>query len=313
MTTLKKMKIPSSVSGKELNTVLWECPEPKAVLQIAHGMAEHIMRYDGFARWMNEKGVVVAGNDHLGHGQTAENNGELGFFAEKNGWEYIVEDVERVRKKLSEMYPGLPYFIFGHSMGSFVVRTYITKDWAKDISGAIISGTGNVPAAAVSAGSAIGSVISLFCGKRHRSNTVNGLAFGSYNKAFVPARTDFDWLTKDEAVVDEYIADEKCGYVFTCRAYKDLFHGLKFIGKGKNIAKVRKDLPVLFISGDKDPVGDSGRGVAQVFDKFRKAGIKDVSMKLYEGDRHEILNELDKETVYADCLAFIERVSKTAQ
>ncbi len=305
MTTVKIAIIPSSAEGKTLHTVIWECENPRAILQISHGMAEHIMRYDSFARWMNEQGIIVAGNSHLGHGNTAENEKELGFFAKKNGWKYVVEDMNNVRNEISGRYLDLPYFILGHSMGSFLTRTYLFSEYADGLSGAIISGTGNVSGALAGALKGMSSVIGFFCGKRHRSKFINSMSFGSYNKPFKPANTPFDWLTKDENIVQKYIADGRCGFIFTCSAYKDLATGLKIIRKKKNLKKMNKSMPVLFISGDQDPVGAQGKGVQQVYDKFVKVGMEDTEICLFENDRHEILNELDKENVYKKCCDFI--------
>ncbi len=305
MTTVRIARVPSSVEGEMLHTVIWECEEPKAVLQIAHGMAEHIMRYDHFARWLNEHNVIVAGNSHLGHGTTAAGEKDLGYFAKKNGWKHVVEDMDRVRKEISGRYPDLPYFILGHSMGSFLTRTYICTDYAQGLKGVILSGTGNVPGAVAGMLKSMSKIIGFFCGKRHRSKLINSLSFGSYNKAFKPARTESDWLSKDEKNVDKYISDGRCGFIFTCSGYKDLATGLKFIRKKKNLKKMDKALPVLFAAGSDDPVGAQGKGVEQVHAMFKKAGMTNTDIKLYEGDRHEILNELDKETVYQDVFDFI--------
>ncbi len=305
MTTVKSINVPSSVEGQNLHTIIWECEEPKAVLQISHGMAEHIMRYDSFARWLNEQGIIVAGNSHLGHGTTAAGENDLGFFAKKNGWSHVVEDMNRVRSEIVNRYPDLPYFILGHSMGSFLTRTYICAEYAKGLSGVIISGTGNLPGAVAGALKSMASFIGVFFGKKHRSKLINNLSFGSYNKSFEPADTPYDWLTKDENIVKKYVADGRCGFIFTCSAYKDLGVGLKYIRKKKNIKKMDKSLPVLFVAGDKDPVGNNGKGVMQVYGMFKKVGMSDVDICLFENDRHEILNEMDKENVYKKCLDFI--------
>ncbi len=306
MTTVKTVNIPSNVEEKNVNTVIWECNEPKAIIQIVHGMAEHIMRYDTFARWLNTKGVMAVGHSHLGHGTTADSEKELGYFAKKNGWQHLVEDVDNVRKEISKRYPGIPYYILGHSMGSFVTRTYICTEKAEGLKGVIISGTGNLPGAVAGMLKKMASFIGFFCGKKHRSKLINSLSFGSYNKAFKPADTPYDWLTKDENVVRKYIADGRCGFIFTCSAYKDLATGLKFIRKKKNLRKMNKDLPVLFIAGDKDPVGAQGKAVKEVYSMFEKHGMKDIDIELYENDRHEVLNETDKENVFERCLKFVE-------
>ncbi len=310
VTTVKIKNIPSSVEGEKLHTIIWECKEPKAVLQISHGMAEHIMRYDSFARWLNEHGIIVAGNSHLGHGTTASDDKMLGYFAKKNGWNHVVEDMHRVKMEISRDYPDLPYFILGHSMGSFLTRTYICSEYAEGLSGVIISGTGNVPGAAAGMLKGMSSIIGFFCGRKHRSKLINSISFGSYNKQFKPADTPFDWLTKEKNIVNKYIADGRCGFIFTCSAYKDLGTGLKFIRKKKNLKKMDKSLPVLFISGDKDPVGGNRKGVEQVYKMFDKVGMKNTEITFFENDRHEILNETDNENVYKKCLDFMESIIK---
>ncbi len=306
MTTVKIANIPSSVEGQTLHTVIWECQEPKAVLQISHGMAEHIMRYDHFARWMNEHNIIVAGNSHLGHGNTASSEKELGYFAKKDGWKHVVEDMNNVRREIEGRYPELPYFILGHSMGSFLTRTYICTEYSKGLKGVILSGTGNVSGGVAGMLKGMSKLIGFFCGKKHRSKLINSLSFGSYNKAFKPADTPSDWLTRDAETVKKYIADGRCGFIFTCSGYKDLATGLKFIRKKKNLKKMDKSLPVLFAAGDKDPVGAQGKGVRQVYGIFEKVGMTDTEIVLFENDRHEILNELDKENVYKKFLEFIE-------
>lgn len=308
MTHMQVALIPSSVKGQKLHTLVWAPENPRAIVQISHGMAEHIGRYDHFARWMNEQGIAVCGCSHLGHGFTATSEKDLGFFAKRKGWSHVVEDQQRVRMEMEKRFPGVPYFILGHSMGSFVLRTYLTRDFAKGLAGAIISGTGNVPAAATGGGSVVASISGFFCTRRHRSKTIDSLSFGSYNSAFKPNRTKFDWLTRDEAIVDQYIADDRCGFLFTVSASKDLFKGLSYIRKKKNMKKMDKNLPVLFICGELDPVGANSKGVRQVADAFGKVGMKRVELKVYPQARHEVLNETNRDEVYADVLAFIESV-----
>ncbi len=306
--TAETVYVPSTLKGKSIHTLIWDTPSPRAVIQIAHGMAEHIARYDEFARFMNEQGIAVAGGSHLGHGLTAENENELGFIAPKKGWDHMVRDVHAVREYVSAKYPGVPYILLGHSMGSFIARTYISKPYAKGLAGAIISGTANQPAVIVGAGKMVDNLLKLFQGKHRRSTLLNGMSFGAYNKAFAPNRTEFDWLSRNDESVDAYVADPMCGFCFTTGAFGDLFDGLKYIGKKKNIRKISKTLPCLFIAGDKDPVGNNGKGVSEVAEMFRKAGIKDVELRLYADARHEVLNETNRSEVYADVLSFVNRI-----
>lgn len=307
MITLDMKMIPSSLSGQRLHTLIWRPENPVAVLQISHGMAEHIARYDAFARWMCQRNVAVIGHSHLGHGLTAQSADDLGFIAPKNGWQHLTDDIHLVRQEAQKLFPGLPHFILGHSMGSFVLRTYLTRPESADLAGAIISGTGNQPAALMSVGKCLTGIISLFRGKRHRSEMINSMSFGGYNKSFEPGRTNFDWLTRSEDCVDEYTADPMCGFCFSVSAFSDLFTGLKYIGDTRNIAKSPKHTPCLIIAGKNDPVGENGKTVLQTADMFRKAGMVSVEVKLYDGCRHELLNELNREEIFNDILDFLGR------
>ncbi len=296
--------IPSSLDRHRLHTLFW-CPQekPRAVVQIVHGMAEHIARYDEFARYLCDNGIAVVGASHLGHGLTASPD-ELGYFADKNGWEHVVADVHLVRTFATELFPETPYFILGHSMGSFITRHYLTLDCAKGLSGAVISGTADQPMAIVSIGRFLDGLLKLFVGKRKKSRLLNSMSFGSYNKPFKPVVTGCEWLSKNTENVAQYAGDPLCGFCFTVGGFGDLFSGLKYIGNTKNTAKIDKTLPCFFIAGSLDPVGECGKGVKRVYESYRKAGISDVRLKLYEGDRHETLNELDRHTVFADLLSF---------
>jgi len=306
MISLDMIKLPSSLSGQSLHTLIWRPESPVGVVQILHGMSEHIARYNEFARFLCENGYAVIGHSHLGHGLTAADADDLGYFGKSNGWNNLVNDVHTVRLEAQKQFGSLPHYILGHSMGSFVTRTYITRPEASGLAGVIICGTGHTPAAVLGTGRIITSLIGLFCGRRHRSKLVNSLSFGGYGKAFSPCRTDFDWLSNNSDDIDKYIADPLCGFCFTVSGFRDMFTGLLYIGKTKNIAKTESSLPCLFISGDRDPVGDCGKGVAKVADMFRSAGIKDVRVQLYENDRHEVLNEPDRVTVYNDILSFLK-------
>lgn len=303
----KHFHFSSSDGIHKIHGIMWrpdEENEIKGVLQIVHGMVEFIERYDDFAAFMCSRGFVVAGEDHLGHGGSVNSSEEYGYFAKKDGMSCIVEDNYRLKKHMEREFAGKPYFILGHSMGSFITRLFIMK-YSSELSGAIIMGTGNQPPLLAGIGAALTRVIALFKGWKYRSTFINNMAFGGYNKRFAPARTPHDWLTKDEAIVDTYSADERCTFVFTLSAYKDLFGAVSEIGKVDNIRKVREDLPLLIVSGEDDPVGSFGKGVRGVFEKFKAAGLKNVSMKLYKGDRHEILNETDKKTVYEDLVKWL--------
>lgn len=290
-------KIASKDSKNNLNTVIWETEkEPVGVLQIVHGMAEYIDRYDNFAKYMTEHGFNVIGHDHLGHGYSVSDERDYGFFAEENGDKIIIEDMHSVTQYAKEKWEELPNFILGHSMGSFCLRQYLTK-YSNDVFGAIITGTGWIPSAAA----LLGKTIATNTCKSKGSHTVNPLliklTLEPYNKPFAPARTNCDWLSRDEKQVDLYINDKLCGFDFTAGAYKDFFTVLEKIAKNKQLIGMRKSLPILITSGSVDPVGGK-KACEKLNAQYKRCGIDDVTLKLWENDRHEILNELDKSDVY---------------
>lgn len=290
-------KIASKDSKNNLNTVIWETEkEPVGVLQIVHGMAEYIDRYDNFAKYMTEHGFNVIGHDHLGHGYSVSDERDYGFFAEENGDKIIIEDMHSVTQYAKEKWEELPNFILGHSMGSFCLRQYLTK-YSNDVFGAIITGTGWIPSAAA----LLGKTIATNTCKSKGSHTVNPLliklTLEPYNKPFAPARTNCDWLSRDEKQVDLYINDKLCGFDFTAGAYKDFFTVLEKIAKNRQLIGMRKSLPILITSGSVDPVGGK-KACEKLNAQYKRCGIDDVTLKLWENDRHEILNELDKSDVY---------------
>ena len=291
----------SSCTGLRLDYRLW-LPEgqPKAVIQLVHGMAEHIDRYDATARALAERGFAVVGHTHLGHGTQAKIKG---YFGEKEGWQHLIDDVHLLRQRTQQHHPGVPYILLGHSMGSFVVRCYLMQ-YAKGLAGAILSGTGFFPKPVALLGLGVAKLVCLFGGEKKPSKLINGIAFGGSNKLFKPARTDFDWLTRDEAIVDSYVADPYCGFIFTGGGYRDFFTGLNRLTK---VQGVPENLPVLLFSGEKDPVG-SGDGVNKVAKQLRDAGVKQVDVKLYPDGRHEMFNELNREEVWQDVAAWVEKL-----
>lgn len=298
---------PSSDKKTTIFATEW-VPEGKVrgVLQIAHGMVEYIDRYDGFASFLAESGFYVVGNDHLGHGRSVRTDDEHGFFAHRSGNKCVIGDIDRLRLMTMEKYPRKPYFFLGHSMGSFLLRQYLTQ-YGKGLTGAIIMGTGQQPAPVLNAGKMLCRAIALIRGWHHRSGLINNMAFGSYNKAFEPVRTPADWLSREESNVNKYIRDPWCTFMFTVNGYYEMFSGIQKAQDPKNIDRIPKDLPVFFVSGSKDPVGGAGKGVRAVYDSYAAAGIRDLDIKLYKNDRHEILNEVDKEVVYEDLRAWIEK------
>lgn len=277
--------------------------ETKALLQISHGMLEHIDRYDDFANFMASQGILVAGNDHLGHGWSLVNEDNRGFFGQGDGNMTLIEDMRRLQEIMREGHKDLPCFILGHSMGSFLVRQYISL--YHDISGALIVGTGYQPSLLVRFGLELSKFMALFKGWRFRSRFINKLVIGGNNKYFQPAKTRADWLTRDEEVVDAYINDKRIDFIFTLNAFYYMFKGMVSLYDKDYMDKIPKNLPLILLSGDKDPVGNMGTDVKRLYDAYMEAGLADVAMKLYKDDRHEILNELDKENIYEDILNWI--------
>ena len=278
--------------------------KPRAVVQIAHGIAEHIERYRPCMEFLANNGFVAAGNDHLGHGKSIRVPAEQGFFAEKDGWWRVVDDMDKLHDIMSKEYPELPYVLFGHSMGSFLTRTYLIKHPDK-YDAVILSGTGHQSPALVLGGNAAASVMAKLNGAMGDGAKLDSLAFGTYLSKIENPRTKFDWLSRDTEQVDKYIADPLCGFVGKIGLYRDMMQGIKFITNEKNIAQMNKEKPVYFMSGDGDPVGDYGKGVERAYKAFCNAGLHDVFMRLYPGGRHEMLNETNKEQVYQDILNWL--------
>lgn len=279
--------------------------EPRAIVQIIHGIAEYIDRYDEFMSFLADNGIIAVGTDHLGHGKSIESEEQTGFFAYDNGWDYVVRDEEVLRLAMHENYPELPIIVFGHSMGSFMARTLLIR-YPDAFNAAIISGTGNQGAALVNGGLFMGNLVTGLKGAHHYSKFLNNLAFGSYNKIYDNPKTEYDWLSRDEANVQKYIDDPLCGFIPSCSLFRDMMTGVKFITNKKNLTAMNKNMPVYFMSGDMDPVGECGKGVQKAYNNFLEAGMKDVSIKLYPGGRHEMLNEINKDEVYTDILAWLD-------
>ncbi|MBO4423002.1 MAG: alpha/beta fold hydrolase [Clostridia bacterium] len=270
---------------------------PIAILQICHGMCEYIDRYDDFAQFLSRNGFCVVGNDHLGHGQSVISDDQHGFFSDKSGNECLLEDLQTLRSLTTDKYGDIPYFVLGHSMGSFLIRQYISR-YGQGLKGAVIMGTGSQPPVVLGAGMLICKLIALFKGWHYRSKLVNIMALGGYNKRFEPAETKAEWLTKDRQIINKYINDPYSTFVFTVNAYYNMFLSIYRAQSAKTISKIKKDLPLLLISGSDDPVGNFKKGVIAAYNKYKKFDFIDLTLKFFENDRHEVLNELDKADVY---------------
>lgn len=281
--------------------------EVRAVLQMCHGMVEYIDRYDEFAEYMTKKGFYVAGHDHLGHGESIQGEEYYGFFHEEKGNQYVIGDIHKLRGMIREKYPEVPYFMMGHSMGSFLLRQYLTM-YSQGLSGAIIMGTGYQPYPVLAAGQFVCRIVAAFKGWKYRSELVNSLSFGSFNKKFEPGETKKDWVTSDKEKRREYVSDPLCSFTFTVSGYYQMFEGMKSLTRKDSMKRISKDLPVFFVAGADDPVGNFGKGVRKVYEKYKAAGMKKVDIKLYRDDRHEILNETDRGQVYEDIYLWLEEV-----
>ena len=307
MSQISDFYFPSSSGLCQIHARQWLPDEEPyvGIVQIMHGMAEHIARYDAFARFLNEHGYVVVGNDHLGHGTSVVSEDYRGHFTDRNGWAHVSNDTRTLQIMTARNFPHLPYFIFGHSMGSFLARTYLIR-FAGTVDGAVICGTGHTSPKLLRAAQLVAKEEAMRIGVRARSKILPQLCMGSYNKQFAPNRTPSDWLSLNEENVDRYCADPLCGGEMTVGFFRDLINGLHFIGTTKNLDFMKKDTPVFLIAGAEDPVGNNGKGVQQVYDNFIKAGMADVSLHLYPGLRHEILNEACNDIVYNDILTWLE-------
>lgn len=302
----RDINIMSNDGIHKLHVIIWEPEnEVKGVLQISHGMIEMIERYDDFAKYMNQKGYAVIGNDHLGHGLTAGREDDLGYFCSENMSATMVEDLHSVTLYAKKIYPDVPYYLLGHSMGSFLARRYLMT-YGNEPDRAIICGTGSQNNCLLILGDIVTKLIKVVKGDRYRSSFVEKYFFKGFNSRFEPARTKNDWLTKDEAVVDWYNANPYCTFSFTINGYRMIFELLLFIQNKANIAKIPNNLPIFLIAGKDDPVGHYGADIKNIYMQYKKAGVRDIACKLYKNDRHEILNELDKEKVYADIAEWIE-------
>ncbi len=309
MTVISNYTFPSNDDRKTLiHCVKWinEDSSPIAVMQLTHGMSEHIERYSEFASFLADKGFVVVGHDHIGHGDSVNDESERGIMHTRKPADTMIEDMYKHYTLTKESYPDLPYFILGHSMGSYLLRKMLSVKSLDlgGLNGAIIMGTGTVADAAILTGTVLCRIVGTFKGWDKPSPLINSILFGSEYKDFDLSGKDLSntWLSKNVENIREYFDPEnkKDGFAFSLNGYMVLFDTTWYDNRPSNIKLINRDLPVIFVSGDNDPVGSMGKGVKKACEKFKEAGIKDVTVKLYEGDRHEVLNELDRSTVYND-------------
>lgn len=282
----------------------WEpAGQPIGVLQIIHGISEYAERYDMFARFMAERGFLVVAEDHMGHGKSISSEAARGYF--HGGWFTAVGDAYQLLLETKREFPGIPYVLFGHSMGSFMARTILAKYPDSGIDACVICGTGWQPESVLAAGQQICKAVCKMRGEENPSKFLHKLIFGAYNRRVERPRTPYDWLNRLNSEVDVYMKDPLCGFVPSAGLTRDMLTGISYIQKRENLRKMKKSLPVLFVSGGDDPVGDFGAGVRKTADAFRNAGMENVSVRIYPLCRHEILNELNKAEIFDDIWEWI--------
>ena len=297
-------KSANGVSNVTYYILVPEEVEVRGIVQLSHGMCEYFSRYTTFAKYLCSLGFIVCGNDHIGHGASVARSSELGFFATRDGWKYLVQDVEQLTDLMQRRYPDLPYFLLGHSMGSLIARLYLTE-YGDKLSGCILIGTAGPHPAAFSA-ARLADSIARSRGMTYRSGFLSSLTFKGYNRKIKQPHTVFDWLSRDDTVVSLYQSDEKCNFIFTATGFRDLYTLLAKANASHTFRRTPRRLPLLFLSGDKDPVGKYGDGVRRVVNLYRGAGVKNIEVIFYKDARHEVLNELGRLDAFGDISRWLE-------
>lgn len=300
---MEKFFYPSSTGLCDIAAYKWlPDGEPRAVVQIVHGMAEHMERYTKLAEYLTALGYAVYGEDHAGHGASINGKGIKGYFAPEDGWTKVVTDTMKLHEMAKADFPGAKFVLYGHSMGSFLART-IAARFPEEFDAYVFSGTaGKNPVLAIAKALANSHIKKT--GGKTPDDKLNAMAFGSYNKRIKNARTPVDWLTNDTEVVDAYVKDDLCGFTFTSTAFRDMFDGLGEVA-GKKWAEKVRNVPIYLVAGKQDPVGSYGKGVMEVCDDLKKTGHTKVVLQLYEDGRHEMHNELNRDEVFRGIAAFL--------
>lgn len=306
----------TSIDGHKIFVRKWSNPKqasPKGVIHINHGMAEHGRRYEPIAEQLTAAGYVVYAHDHRGHGHSIPQGGLVGHYADTNGWNLVQSDVHQVNQHIQSSEPGLPIILLGHSMGSFIAQYYCTRH-GDTVDAVVLSGSGFTSPGALRAPRMLVKLEKLRSGPKGRSALIDYQTFGNFNKKFGQTRTEADWLTRDASEVDRYIADPLCGFICTNQMWQDFLGGLDTLSRQRNVQAIPNDLPFYLMSGERDPLSyhSSHHGIHKLANHLRSAGQTDVSVKLYEGGRHEIFNELNREEVVEDMLQWLDsRVPET--
>lgn len=296
-----------TVDGANLHVRGWTIDNPKAIVQVLHGMAEHGDRYARLAQSLASAGYTTYAHDHRGHGKSISPGSPLGHTADDDSWNRIVEDAHGVNREIAKRHRGVPIIMLGHSMGSFVLQQLLFEHPHDMIAAALSASNGKPPAIATLA-KVVAQIERARVGKRKPSPVIQRLTFGGFNKAFSPARTEFDWISRDPAEVDKYVADPLCGFAVSTQTWLDFLRALDRIANPSNVAKVRKDMPLYLFAGDQDPVGDNGKGVKRLYDAYKRAAVFNVQLKLYPNARHEVLNEINRQEVTDDFIAWCNQV-----
>jgi len=281
---------------------------PRSIVLIVHGMAEHGARYARLAGGLTDAGYAVVAPDLRGHGRTASGSAELGFFAEQDGWNKVVGDIAGLTSFIRERSPGVPIILFGHSMGSFLAQQLMIEH-GTDYAGVVLSATNGPVGPLRSIGAIVARIEVLRCGFKNPSKLLTAMSFGAFNKPYKPARTDFEWLSRDAAEVDKYIADPLCGFEVCTSLWRDMLDGLGKLHRAQDIARIAKDLPVFVMSGADDPVGDYTKGVQKLLDLYAAGGLTNVAHKFYGDARHEIFNETNRDEVMADLVNWLSEIA----
>ncbi|MGI6180545.1 MAG: alpha/beta fold hydrolase [Agathobaculum sp.] len=297
-------KSSNGVSNVTYYILVPEDVEVRGIIQISHGMCEYFSRYTAFAKYLCGLGFIVCGNDHIGHGASVSRDAELGFFATRDGWKYLVEDVKQLTDLMQRRYADLPYFLLGHSMGSLIARLYLT-DYGERLAGCILIGTAG-PNPMAASGARFADSIAHSRGVTYRSGLLENITFKGYNRKIKQPHSVFDWLSRDEDVVSLYQSDEKCNFIFTAAGFRDLYTLCARANANHTFRRTPRTLPLLFLAGDKDPVGKYGDGVRRVVNLYRSAGVKNIEVIFYKDARHEVLNELGRLDAFGDISRWLE-------
>jgi alpha-beta hydrolase superfamily lysophospholipase len=294
----------------QLQAYSWAVKNPLAVVQIAHGMMEHAGRYDHFASWLNEHQVAVYANDHIGHGLTAKTPADLGHFPRKDDWQRSVDILQSLTQKIHAEHPGIPVFLFGHSMGSVMAQTYMML-CGREADGYILSGPVRQSGTMANLGLKIAGMLTFLFGPEDRSKLLIFLGYGQYNNRLKPRRTAFDWLSNVDSTVDKYMGSPICGFACSNRFYQNFFHGFNYISKRKNLKQIPPGTQVYIFAGRMDPAGKFGKDPQKINYLLSKFASARVRMKLYCKGRHEMLSEENREEVFGDLLEWMqERISR---